>query len=171
MRPDAQIKPHLTVEKMFQWLQKAADEQSYKRRMAIWLTHTGRLSAPKVAEIIGSSPQAVWLWIRQYNAAGPAGLKRKGRGGRRWAFLTVHQEAELLEPLISRLKAGSVPKADEVKRVIEQRLGREVSLPYIYHLLRRHSWAEIIAQSKQPPKSSDAGDNFEKLSRPWTRQG
>lgn len=109
MRPPPRIKPWLTIEKMFQWLQKAPDKASYKRRMAIWLIHTGKLHTPKAAEIIGVSTQTVWLWVRQYNSIGPKGLERKGRGGRRWAFMTQQQEAELLKPLIRKARSASAP--------------------------------------------------------------
>ena len=170
MRQPAAIKSWLSIEKMFQWLQDAPDESSYKRRTAIWLTHTGKLHAKKVAETLGVSTQAVWSWIRQYNTYGPDGLERKGRGGRRWAFLTIKQEAELLKPFIRRARLGRPPKAAEIKQLIEQKLQRKVSAPYIYRLLHRHGWAEIIAQSKQHVPSDALQDNFKKFSRPWLRE-
>jgi transposase len=163
------IKPWLSVEKMFKWLQKAPDQGSYQRRMAVWLSFTGKLDAVKIAETLGVSTQAVWLWIRQYNDNGPAGLNRKGRGGRRWSFLTVQQEAELLKPLLRKAKSGSIPKTSQIKQIIEKKLGREVSSPYVYRLLRRHRWFDTIAASK-PITSSVTSDTFAKLSRPWLRQ-
>jgi len=168
MPPSDRIKPWLSVEKMFQWLQKASGQSSYKRRMAIWLTLTGRLSASKVAEILGVSDQAVWLWLRQFNSLGPKGLERKGRGGRRWGFMTLQQEADLLKPLIRRARTGGVPKTLEIKRLVEQKLGRKVSVPYVYRLLHRHRWYETIAQSR--PAVRAPKDDFRKLSRPWLRQ-
>ncbi|MHC4396565.1 MAG: helix-turn-helix domain-containing protein [Planctomycetota bacterium] len=170
MRQPAAIKSWLSIEKMFQWLQDAPDESSYKRRMSIWLTHTGKLHANKVAKTLGVSTQAVWLWIRQYNARGPEGLKRRGRGGRRWGFLTTQQESELLKPFIRRARLGSPPKPAEIKQSIEQKLQRKVSAPYIYRLLHRHRWAEIIAQSRQYAPSEAVQDDFKKFSRPWLRE-
>ena len=114
MRPCARIKPWQSIEKMFQWLQDAADESSYKRRLAIWLTHTGKLHAGKVAEILGVSTQAVWLWIRQYNNAGPGALERKGRGGRCWGFMSLQKETELLKPFIRKARSGYPPKAQVI---------------------------------------------------------
>ncbi|MFC1738767.1 transposase [Planctomycetota bacterium] len=170
MRPSAYIKPWLSIEKMFQWLQKASDESSYKRRLAIWLTYTGKLHAPKVAELLGISTQAVWLWIRQYNTSGPDGLERKGRGGRRWDFMTPQQEAKLLKPLISKARSGVAPKPIVIKQLVEKKVGRKVSMPYIYRLLARHGWSDAIAQSKSRDRTSPAKDNFQKLTRPWLRQ-
>ena len=170
MRAAACIKPWLSIEKMFQWLQSASDETSYKRRMAIWLTHTGRLHAPKVADILGVSTQAVWLWVRQYNTHGPKGLDRKGRGGRRRAFMTIQQEAELLKPLIKDIGSDNVLKASQIKWLVEEKLGRKVSVPYIYRMLSRNGWYEKIAQSGTITKPSIQKDNFQKISQPWLRQ-
>lgn len=169
MRSPAKIKSWLSIEQMFQWLQEAPDQSAHKRRMAIWLTHTGNLNAQKIAEILDISTQTVWLWIRQYNSLGPDGLKRPGRGGRRWGFLSVQQEAELLEPFLQRTRQGRPPKAAEIKPIIEKALGKKVSMPYIYHLLNRHGMSHIIAQTRLKDPPAEEPDNFRKISRPWTR--
>ena len=139
MRPPAKIKPHLSIDKMFLWLRSAPDKASYKRRMAVWLTHTGNLHAPKVAQILGISPQAVAAWVRQYNKLGPDGLNRTGRGGRRHALMTPRREEEILAPFIKMAKSGRTPKTPKIKQALEKALNRKVSLPYIYRLLSRHT--------------------------------
>jgi transposase len=152
---------------MFRWLQDAPDESSYKRRMAVWLTHTGKLHAHRVAEILHVSLQAVRLWISQYNSKGPSGLHRKGRGGRRWSYLTAGEESELLKPFMRKVRNGENPKPASLKPIIEQKLGRKVSTPYIYRLLSRHNWAEEVAQSHPIGARGDAEEDFRKYSRPW----
>ena len=169
MRPPASIKPHLSINEMFQWLQNASEEDVHKRRMAIWLTHTGNLYAKQVAKVLGVSLQAVWLWIRQYNDQGPSGLERAGRGGRRWGFLTSDQEAKLLSPYIRKLRNGVVTSPSEIKKVIEQKLGKAVSMSYVYRLLQRHQWAEIIAQSSPIAADRERVDDYLKVTRPWLR--
>jgi transposase len=125
------------------------------------------LHAPKVAEILEVSVQAVWLWTHQYNTKGPKGLDRKGRGGRRWAFLSIEREAELLKPFIEMAKSGDVAKASDIRLVFEKQLRRKVSMPYIYRLLARHGWSRIIAQSLI--KKSTVPDDFKSITRPWLR--
>jgi len=169
MRPPATIKPHFSIDEMFQWLQDAPDEASHKRRMAIWLTRTGNLYAKQVAKVLGVSVQAVWLWIRQYNTHGPAGLERSGRGGRRWGFLTPEQEAELLKPYLRDLHNGVITPPAQIKKVIEEKIGRTVSAPYVYRLLQRHRWAEIIAQSNPLSAVQKRLEEHLKVMRPWLR--
>ncbi len=168
MRPPAKIEDWLTTEQMQQWLDRAPDAKARTRRMAVWLTHTERLHAHKVAEALGVSVQAVWLWIAQYNECGPAGLLRKGRGGRRRAIMTPDQETELLAPFIAEAHAGTPAKPENIKSAIETRLKRRVSLSYVYRLLQRHRWAEILAQSHRPPRAK-ASDTFERFTQPWRR--
>ena len=120
MRPPPKIKPHLPIEQMFNWLQAAPDQDAYKRRMALWLAHTGNLHAHRIAQVLGVSKQAVWLWVGQYNRLGPKGLDRKGRGGRRWAFLSRWQEQQLLKPFIKDVRSGKRPKTKEIKSISQK---------------------------------------------------
>ena len=170
MRSPAQIKDWLPIDQMFRWLQEAPNEASHKRRMAIWLTHTGKLHAHKVANVLGISTQAVWLWIRQYNQAGPTGLVRNGRGGRRRSSMSLKQEIELLAPLIQKARAGHPPKPAAIRQIIQNKLDRPVSMSYVYRLLRRHNWADILARSRSV-KGFQADENtFAGLSKPWRRE-
>jgi len=169
MRAPAKIKDWLTDKQMAQWVAEASDHGSYQRRMAIWLTHSEALHAHHVADRLGVSKQAVWLWIGQYNHGGPAALARKGRGGRSWAFLTLQEEAALLAPFLRRARAGNPAKPSVIRRAIETHLKKNVSMSYIYRLLKRHGWADILAQSHAATIRRNARDDFESLSNPWQR--
>ncbi len=169
MRPPATIKDWLSITKMFQWVQNAPDESVYKCRMAIWLTHTGKLHADKVAGILGVSKQAVWLWIRQYNETGPSGLERPGRGGRRWGFLSRQEESDLLAPILQQARSGHVIRPRIVQAMVEKKLGRKVSKSYIYKLLHRHKAKNVTETSRDKSKPKESSDTFGKISKPWLR--
>jgi len=166
MRNAAKIRPWLSVATMFQWMQDAPDESSYRRRMAIWLTHTGRLHARKVAEILSVSVQAVWLWTCQYNARGPEGLDRVGRGGRRWGFFAPAEEGALLRPFLRRARSGNPPAIAEIQSTIEAHLGGNVSRSYVYRLLRRHGWYKILAETAVEVERN----SFQAIAQPWRRR-
>ena len=169
MRPPATIDDSFSLDEMFQWVQSAPDQNSYKCRMAIWLTRTGRLHAAKVADILGVSTQAVWLWIRQYNQEGPDGLERKGRGGRRWGFMRPEQERELLAPLLQQARSGARVSPPAVRLMVEEKLGRKVSMSYVYKLLQRNGLGTLQVSSQSGRSSGDHTDTFGKLSQPWQR--
>ena len=160
------VKSWLGIEQMYQWLQRADDESSRTRRLALWLIYTGELGVSAVSSTLGVSKQAIWLWVRQYNDLGPAGIERTGRGGRRWGFMTISQEAQLLKPFIAKAKSRQLPKAAEIKRAVEKKTSRKVSMSYVYRLLARHDWSGIIARSRQPKTKPGT---FQELTKPWKR--
>ncbi len=168
MRPPATIEPWMSAVKMERWAAEAPDENTGKRRLAVWLTHIKKLHAHEVSDHLGVSVQAVWLWIGQYNREGPAGLDRKGRGGRRKAFMTPRQEKKILRPFLHQIRASRPARAAVIKEAVEAKLGRKVSFPYIYSLMSRHGWAQTIAESHfaSSPKKEDT---FTRLSAPWRR--
>ncbi len=178
MRPAAKIKQWVNKEELGLWLEKASDQWSYKRRKVIWLTAVQRLSAKDVAKQLQVSVPAIRKWVRQYNDYGPVGLERKGRGGRRRYFMTRDDEVELLKPFVHKIVHGGViTRAKDIKIVIEKKLQRKVSLSYVYRLLSRHRWAEIIAQSRGnmlgrgiQNKWGNSG-GFYDISSPWHRKG
>jgi hypothetical protein len=92
MRKPSALSPWFTPTQLAAWVQEAPDKGAYQRRLAIWLTQAGPFAAHRVAELLAVSTQAAWKWLGEYNALGPQGLERHGRGGRRWRFLTLDQE-------------------------------------------------------------------------------
>ena len=167
MRPAAEIEPWLNDDEMFQWLQDAPGRQAHRRRLAIWLTHTSQLHAHKVAEIVGVSTQAVWLWIGQYNAHGPDALERRGRGGYRWSLLTAKEEADMVRQVLLTGQDSDRLPVETLKRLVEAKLGRPVSLPYIYRVLARWRRVSSTAASERVQRV-DRG-SFKDHSQPWRR--
>jgi len=164
MRPPAQIEPWLDTVDLQTWVREAPDKASYQRRLAIWLTHVGRLAAHQVAEFLCASKQAVWLWIAQYNQQGPEGLRRRGRGGRRWAYLTEKEEQAFLRQWQPRAAEGRVLTAQQLRGQLEKRLQRQVSLGYVYGLLHRCGWRKLGPRPRHPQANPSAQQRFKKNS-------
>ncbi len=171
MRPSANITNWQSDKQLFVWLKQSADEETFKRRLVIWLTNKNRLHAKKIAELLDISIQSVWLWTNQYNRRGPDGLDRQGRGGRRWGFLSPQQEAEFLQPFVEKIKSGEIITTVEIKESLESQIGKQVSLPYVYRLLSRHNWYEFLIRTKPLRKQAASKQtDFRKISQPWLRK-
>ena len=162
MRPPAMIKPHLTDDEMRDWVHDVPDRASYQRRLAIWMTHHGKMHAQKVALLLQVALPSVWKWISEYNHKGPEGLGRKGRGGRRWAFLGWAEEQTMLQEWHVRAAAGDVLTAKHMLGHVCERLGREVSLAYIYRLLRRHDWRKVAPRHHHVKFDPEAQEAYKK---------
>jgi transposase len=162
MRRPAQIKPWLSEEELLVWLRDSPDRASYQRRLSIWLTWTKALQAEEVAQMLGVSKQAIWLWIGQYNKEGPEGLWRQGRGGRRWSLLELKEEQRVLERWAKRAQQGEVITARQLLPEVQKAVGQEVSLAYIYKLLKRHGWRKLGPRPRHVKASRETQESFKK---------
>ena len=162
MRTPSQLSPWFSQEELLAWVQEAGDKAGYQKRLAIWLTYSGPFHAGEVARFLGVSKQAVWLWIGQYNKLGPEGLERSGRGGRRWGFLSPEEERDLLAGLAERASRGDVVTALHLHADICKRVGKKVSMAYVYKLLHRNEWRKLAPRSKHPKADPEAQKAFKK---------
>jgi len=170
MRRPASIKPWLSLEDLQTWVRETHSRQEYQKRLAIWLTHIGPFPAHHVATLLGVSKQAVWLWVSQYNRHGPGGLERRGRGGRRWAYLSLDQEAAFLESLQERAQQAQILTARQIHRQLCQVTGKKVSLGYLYRLLHRHRWRKLGPRPRHLKASRESQEAFKKNSPDSSRK-
>lgn len=169
MRTPAQIKPWLTVEEMMVWVREAPTKESYRRRLAIWLTHIGPFHAQRVAELLAVSVPSVWHWVKEYNNQGPSGLEGPGSGGRRWGFLSMAEEQELLQFFYLRVGKGEIINAKKIHRNICEKLKRDVSIDYVYKLLHRHGWRKIGPRPRHPKTNVEDHALFKKTPNDYSR--
>lgn len=160
----AKLVPWLSDIELLEWLRQAKDKQQYQRRVAIWLTHLRHFPAHQVANMLGVSTQAIWLWISQYNHHGPEGLKRQGRGGRRWEYMSIEQEQVLLTSLLQSAQKGQVLTARQIHGRVCKAVGKKVSLAYVYRLLHRHGWRKLGPRPRHLKADQNAQESFKKTS-------
>ncbi len=165
MRKPVAITPWLEESELLAWVQEAATVAEHRRRLVIWITHFQQCPARQVAALLGVSVQAVWKWVGEYNSAGPAGLARQGRGGRRWGFLSPAAEAAFLATLHERALAGDLLTAPQVQPLASRAAGRAVSLAYVYRLLHRHQWRKLEPRTHHAKSDRAAREEFKKNSR------
>ncbi len=162
MRNPATLNKWMTEKELQNWIREAKSQKDYQKRLAIWLTMVGPFHAYQVATMIGTSKQAIWLWISQYNKNGPSGLEREGRGGRRWSFLTTEEETQLLNSFCDRAANGEITKAKQILPEIKRLFGREVSLAYAYKLLKRNNWRKLEPRPRHVKANFEKQEDFKK---------
>jgi transposase len=162
VKPPAKIEPWLSPDELAIWVRESPDRESYQKRLVIWMITINRMHAQELADMLQVSKQSVWLWVSQYNNNGPEGLNRTGRGGRRWAFLPISEENDVLRALEKRAASGEVLTAKQIKPAIERAIGKEVSLGYVYRLLKRHNWRKIAPRPHHVKADRKAQEEFKK---------
>jgi len=161
MKPPAKIKEWFTTEELMYWVREAKTVDSHSKRLAIWLTYLG-LHAKQVSDYLQISKQAVWLWVSQYNKLGPEGLSRKGRGGRRWFYISLSEEKAFLNSLYERSVRGEILTAKQILPELEKLLGKKVSLSYVYKLLHRHNWRKLGPRPHHVKSDKETQDDLKK---------
>lgn len=162
MRRPSELVSWLSDEELQEWVREAKTSEELQRRLAIWLTHFREWSAKKIAEMIGVSVQAVWLWVGQYNRKGPQGLFRSGRGGRRWSFLSLEEEEKLLKSFEDEALKGKVLTVKQLHARVERKIKKKISLDYVYRLLRRHHWRKLGPRPRHVKNDPQAMEVFKK---------
>ena len=162
MRNPSVLQPWFTSDQLLAWVKESPDKVAYQHRLAIWLTHLGKFSARRVGELLGVSTQAVWKWVGEYNAIGPQGLERKGRGGRRWSFLTLEQEQEFLAQYLAQAKGGDLLTAKQLHPALSKYVGQTVSIDYVYRLLHRHPWRKLTPRPYHTQHDTARAAEFKK---------
>lgn len=165
MRKPVHVVEWVSETELLEWLRASGDADEYRKRLTVWLAHFGRWPCREIAEMAGVSVQAVWRWVGQYNREGFRGIRRQRRGGRRWAYLDERQEALLLSSLEERAARGDILTAKQILPLVREAAGREVSLAYVYRLLRRHNWRKLGPRPHHVKGDAEAREQFKKNSR------
>jgi transposase len=111
------------------------------------------LSLEQTSQLLGvSEGWACQLRSRFIRNGGQLDEAAPGRGGRRRENLSREEEAAFLAPYLEQAKAGEILVVSEIKRALDERLGRVTALASVYNLLHRHGWRKL-APDKRHPKS------------------
>ncbi len=150
-------------------VQTSKGKESYQRSLAIWMSYKMKMKAEDVAEALMVSVQAVWKWMSEYRGKRKTGLKRSGRGGRRWGFLNPEEESAWLRALSKRAGSGLILTIPSLRKAAKKKVGHKVSDAYLYRLLHRHGWRKLSPRPKHPKSDPKVQDTFKKNSQAWFR--
>lgn len=160
-----QVAPWLSEVELVAWTQDARTRAEFQRRLSVWLAYLEPWPAHRIARCLGVSEAAVWKWLGEYNRQGPGGLDRQGRGGRRWRFLALEQERALLVAAQEEAGKGRILTAKHLLERVQQAVGRDVSLDYVYALLKRHGWRKLSPRPTHVKANPEAREAFKKTRR------
>lgn len=142
-------------------------ESVHELRMAQAMLLPGEfgLSFAQVAAVIGQSVATVPR-LRAEFARAQAGeeLARTRRGGRRNAYLTLEQEAAVLQPFRERAASAGMVVVSEVKAAFERKLKRALPLSTVYRILHRHGWRKLAPDTRHPQGDPNAQEAWKKNS-------
>ena len=69
--------------------------------------------------------------------------------------LSQKEEEEILSTFRKKAEAGQIVSVKEIKAAFDEKIGKDTGRGYIYMLLERHKWRQVMPRSKHPNKASD----------------
>ena len=143
------------------------DPRSWVRER--WAIVYHALIAPRKAEEIardtGVSVTTIRRVISRYNRLGLAAIETPGKGGRRYAYMSLEQERKFLQPFFARAAQGEIATGEEVQRAFGAEVKHEVHLTSIYRLLDRHGWRKLVPRPRHPKADPAEQAAFKKTLR------
>ena len=154
------------VAQLHQSLKDASSIEEFKRWQILYLTASyDGITAEYLSEITGLSVPSIYLIIQRFNKEGENTIALKARGGRRRSLLTVEEEATMMHDLEAKAVDGAILTAYDIRKYVEQRVGRAVSDDFLWDLFKRNRWVKRSPRPEHPKKNQKAQEQFKKNSR------
>ncbi len=145
-----QLTSHLSNTDLQSQLVASRGTIDHNRWQILYLIHIGNLHlAEVIAPLVNLSVHSVYKIVERYNKDGPSSVSCKPKGGRRRSLLTIEEERTLIVSFEQLAVKGQLKSANDLRRVVEKKVGKPVSDDYLWDLLHRHGW-----KKKMPPSSS-----------------
>jgi len=146
-------------------LRKAATVEELRQAQAVVLPLEFNLSMGQVATIIGVSPGWACRLRKQFIQSGELTVGKRQHGGRRRENMSQEEEAAFLAPFFDKASKGGILVVGEIKRALDERLGRKTALASAYNLLHRHGWRKLAPDKRHPKSDPVIQEEWKKNSR------
>lgn len=160
-----QLVNHLSDAQLKEKLSLTAGKPEFSRWQILYLVQVGKLhSAAIISPLVNLSKPSIYKIVEQYNKSGVRGIKYTNRGGRRRSLLSLDEEARLLDAIEQKASKGLIKTANDIRAMVEAKVGKAVSDDYLWDLLRRNGWKKKMPRPHHPKRSVAEQSEFKKNS-------
>jgi transposase len=145
-------------------LAKARTVGELRQAQAVILPLEFGFSMDQVSTAIGVSRGWACHLRTQFIRSGALTTRRQ-RGGRRRQNMSQKEEAEFLAPFFDKAAQGGILVVAQVKKALDERLGRKTALASVYNLLHRHGWRKLAPDKRHPKSDMAVQQEWKKNSR------
>ena len=140
-------------------------ELTYSRWQLLYLIQVGKINnALLLVPITNLSTSSIYKIVEAYNKNGITSIQCKQRGGRRNAYLTIEEEISIFISIKSNANSGKIKTANDIRKVVEEKLGKKVSDDYLWDLFNRNGWKKKVPRPYHPKRDIEAQKEFKKNS-------
>jgi transposase len=157
--------PHLTDEQLIAKLNEFRSRPEFSRWQILYLVQVGKLNkVDLLVPLVGLSKPSIYKIIEGYNKRGVSAIVVKSRGGRRRSLLSVAEEEALVRSISEQAAKGLIKTANDIRVIVESRVGKEVSDDFLWDLLKRNGWKKKVPRPHHPKRNKAEQDSFKKNS-------
>ena len=156
---------HLTDAQLKERLEIAAGKPEFSRWQILYMVQVAGIhSAAVISPLVNLSISSIYKIVEQYNKDGTNGIKYMLRGGRRRSLLSSSEESELLNAIEQKAAKGLVKTANDIRVIVEAKVGKAVSDDYLWDLLNRNGWKKKMPRPHHPKRNIAEQQEFKKNS-------
>lgn len=160
-----QLVNHLTDAQLKERLSLSKGKPEFSRWQILYMVQVGKVhSAAIISPLINLSKHSIYKIVEQYNKSGVEGIKYTQRGGRRRSLLSVEDEALLLNAIEQKASKGLIKTANDIRAMVEQKVGKAVSDDFLWDLLNRNGWKKKMPRPHHPKRNTSEQQEFKKNS-------
>jgi len=147
-------------------LRTAKTAEELRRAQAVLLPLTLGFSMQQTAAAIGRSVGATCTMRTRFLAIreGRRVAARSKRELRNRASTPLQEEARALDEVFCGAAEGQVLVVPQLKPLIDQQLGKTLSLSSIYRMLARHGWRKLAPDTAHPQGDAQVREDWKKNS-------
>lgn len=153
---------NIKVDDIKQLMNNSRNKEEFRRYQTVYLRVSQQMPVSAIADITGLSISHIYKIHSQCLKEGIASLSSQSKGGRYRSYLSLEEEAEMLCEIKEKAVKGGVVIISKVHKILEEKVGRTVSLHTAYRLLHRHGWRKIVPRPYHPNQKKDALETFKK---------
>ena len=156
---------HLSDAQLKERLGAAAGRPEFTRWQILYMVQVaGVRSAAVISPMVNLSKSSIYKIVEQYNKSGAGSIKYTLRGGRRRSLLSAEDELSLLSAIEQKAAKGLIKTAQDIRTIVEAKVGRPVSDDYLWDLLNRNGWKKKMPRPHHPKKDAAEQQEFKKNS-------
>ena len=156
---------HLTDGQLKEHLGTASGKPEFNRWQILYMVQVAGIhSAAVISPLVSLSKSSIYKIVEQYNKSGTKGIKYALRGGRRRSLLSSSAESELLDTIEQKAVKGLIKTANDIRGIVEAKVGKAVSDDYLWDLLNRNGWKKKMPRPHHPKRSTAEQQEFKKNS-------
>ena len=165
------MKKTIISEEEYTRIQKAAkankNKRVAKRLEVLELRHAG-MSNEEISLRTGFNKLYVTKLMVDYKKQGlDEYIRNKYKGHHR--NLTEAEETEILAECEKEAEAGQILTVATIREKLNERLGHETPVNYVYRVLKRHGWRKVMPRPRHPKAASQEEQDSSKKLKSSTR--